>query len=64
MEAYLRTLEKGEKIPEKVVKNICDRVLYSFIFRRNKFSSQNRIWSSSEHQLLSAEILMVNSMTF
>jgi len=29
MEAYLRTLEKGEKIPEKVVKNICDRV---FIF--------------------------------
>jgi hypothetical protein len=26
MEAHLRTLEKGEKIPEKVVKNICDRV--------------------------------------
>lgn len=29
MEAYLKTLEKGEKIPEKVVKNICDKVILS-----------------------------------
>ena len=26
MEAYLKTLEKGEKIPEKTVKSICEKV--------------------------------------
>ncbi len=28
MEAHLKSLENGEKLPEKVVKNICDKVIF------------------------------------
>ena len=30
MEAHLKSLENGEKLPEKVVKNICDKVSYYY----------------------------------